>query len=98
MIREVVLTELASNDLEKITDYLFDNYNLKVVSNFLNRFETISIILAENPELFPYIFLDQKIQKCVLTKHNVIYFRVNANIIEILAVFDTRQDPEKLIF
>ena len=35
-------------------------------------------------------------QKCLLTKHNMLYFRESDEIIEIITIFDTRQDPKKL--
>lgn len=38
------------------------------------------------------------VRKCVTTKHNTIYFREEPNIIVILRIYDTRQNPDKLSF
>jgi len=38
------------------------------------------------------------IQKCVATKHNTLYYRETNHRIEILRLYDTRQNPETLRF
>jgi len=38
------------------------------------------------------------VRKCVATKHNTVYFREEPNIIVILRIYDTRQNPDKLSF
>ena len=50
------------------------------------------------PTLYPIIYKKEKVRKCVLTKQNTLYYRVMETEIQILRVFDTRQDPAKLQF
>ena len=38
----------------------------------------------------------KQVRRCVLTKHNIIYFKEFPDRITILTVFDTRQNPKKL--
>ena len=38
------------------------------------------------------------IRKCVLTKHISLYYKINNKDIEVLTLFDTRQNPDKLKF
>jgi plasmid stabilization system protein ParE len=96
MAREVILTPLAEINYEGIIEYLVDNWNTRVAENFISRFEKICELLVENPGIFPYYDKTQQIQKCVLTKHNIIYFKSTPNAIKILTIFDTRQNPDKL--
>ncbi|SHN19204.1 type II toxin-antitoxin system RelE/ParE family toxin [Mucilaginibacter sp. OK098] len=96
MAKEVILTPIAQINYEDIIEYLLNNWGLRVTNNFIDRFEKISELLVENPEIFPFINKAQQIQKCVLTKHNIIYFKNTRVAIKILTVFDTRQNPDKL--
>lgn len=72
------------------------NWGTTVTSNFIARFENLCELLSENPAIFPFINRSKQVQKCVLTKHNILYFKEYANSIKILTIFDTRQAPEKL--
>ncbi len=96
MAKEVILTPVAVKDFQNIIDYLNYKWGIAVVNNFIDRFEEVS--LSENPEIFPTIDRIKQIRKCVVTKHNTLYFKEYADVIRILTIFDTRQDPEKLTF
>ncbi len=97
MAKEVILTPLAITNYEDIIAYLIANWGTVVTNNFIERFENICELLAENPDIFPFVSKTKQIQKCVLTKHNVIYFKETPDVIKILVLFDTRQDPDKLL-
>lgn len=55
-------------------------------------------LILNDPALFPVIEDGLKIRRCVLAKHNSLYYIVAEDGIDILRVFDTRQDPNKLRF
>jgi plasmid stabilization system protein ParE len=96
MAKTVRISRRAARDIEKITDYLFEKWDSKVVDNFVKRYEECFDLLANNPGLYPIARSDKQIRRCVLTKHNVVYFREFPNKITILTIFDTRQNPKKL--
>jgi len=96
MAREVILTPLAEINYEGIIEYLVNNWEPRVANTFISRFEKVCELLIENSEIFPFYDKNKQIQKCVLTKHNVIYFKSTPNAIKILTIFDTRQNPDKL--
>jgi plasmid stabilization system protein ParE len=96
MTKEVILTPLAEINYENIAAYLFNKWGVNVVDHFIRRFEDCCGFLAEHPEIYPFIDKTQQIRKCVLTKHNTIYFKEYPDKIMILTIFDTRQDPDKL--
>lgn len=98
MNKEIFLTPIAKKDLEKIITYLTEFWDIQAASNFLNRFEQISSLIKSYPEIYPFVSKEKEIRKCILTKHNIIYFKLSGNTIQILAIFDTRQNPEKLSF
>jgi len=96
MAKEVILTPLALKDFENVVDYLSANWGYEVVSNFIERFDKVIILLAENTSLYPFSDKKRGLQKCILTKHNILFFTASEQAIYIHTIFDTRQDPEKL--
>ena len=98
MAKPIVWSRLAEHDYAGILKYLNENWDEKVVFLFLGLTENILRQISENPRQFPLIYKKRKIRKCVLTRHNTIFYRDNKTQIDILRVYDTRQDPEKLTF
>ena len=98
MALKVIWSPAAESDLDNILDYLNENWSKRVVIKFINKVEDTVTLLAEDPNLFPLINNKLKVRKCVLTNQNTIFYRATKSQIEIIRVFDTRQDPKKLDF
>jgi plasmid stabilization system protein ParE len=96
MAKEVILTPIALDDFQNVVAYLISEWGISVANNFIERFEQITFLLSENAGMFPFFDESRQMQKCVLTKHNIIYFKETVNSIKILTIFDTRQNPENL--
>jgi len=96
MAKEVVVTPTAAVNYENITDYLMVKWGISATNNFIDRFDQVLILLSESPGIFPFVDKAKQVQKCLLTKHNILYFTETADVVKILTIFDTRQDPQKL--
>ncbi len=96
MAKPIALTAIAEQDLEHITDYLLENWGDIVCDRFLTRFEQVCGLISEAPPMFPLVYRKKKIRKCTLTRQNTIYYRELTNEVQIITIFDTRQDPKKL--
>lgn len=53
------------------------------------------------PEMYPRVLFRRSVHKCVLTPQNTLYYKVKDEKIEIrkiqiITIFDNRQNPEKL--
>lgn len=96
MTKKVKVSRRAARDIERITDYLLSEWDLKVVNDFIIRYHECFDLIAKNPELYPFAGKGKQVRRCVLTKHSIIYFKEFSNKISILTVFDTRQNPKKL--
>ena len=96
MSKSVIWSPLAEIDLEKVLDYLEEEWNQQVALGFLDKIENLTSQICINPKQFPIINIKKKVRKCVVTKHNTIYYRERKKTIEILRVFDTRQDSKIL--
>ena len=98
MPKPIIWSPLSENDFISILDYLQINWNEKVVSDFIDITENIIGQITTNPTQFPVINKKNQVRKCVLTKHNALFYRDRKEHIDILRIFDTRQDPHKLKF
>jgi plasmid stabilization system protein ParE len=96
MAKEVILTPIAESDYDHVIDYLTFYWGITVVNNFVNRFEKVLLVLSEDAGRFPFVDKAKNMQKCMLTKHNILYFIETDQTVKIVTVFDTRQDPKKL--
>jgi plasmid stabilization system protein ParE len=94
----VFLSELAEFKLLKLSDYLLENWNLKVRNDFIQKLTAKIEQIAKQPESCPQSSDFKGLYKCVVTKQTTFYYRINfiENEIEIITVFDTRQNPDKL--
>ena len=98
MSKKVLWSPLAESDLRFSLLYLESNWNNAVVNQYLNKIDHLVNQITTNPEQFPLVNNKKKIRKCVVTKHNTIFYREKNEVIEILRIFDTRQNPKKLIY
>ena len=95
--REVIWAPSAIRELDNILDYLENNWSKTVSENFFNTLDHSVELIKLNPYQFPALSKEKRFYKCVVTKHNSIFYSVpNETLIRILHVFDTRQDPRKL--
>jgi len=98
MHREIIWSPLAEKDLGEILEYLSENWNQKLIFRFLSKIELITNQIAKIPNQYPIINKKLRVRKCVVTKQNTLFYREAEKRIEILRLFDTRQDPKKLKF
>jgi plasmid stabilization system protein ParE len=98
MPKQVKWSPLAESDLSTILDYLHKNWERKVASNFLDLTDNFINQISINPKQFPLINRRKGIRKCVITKHNTLFYRDRNSAVEILRIYDTRQDPNTLTF
>lgn len=98
MPKQIIWSPLSQNDFLAILDYLKENWDNKVVQGFIEITASSLSQIAINPKLYPLINKNKKIRKCVLTKHNALFYRERKDYIDVLRIFDNRQDPHKLVF
>lgn len=95
---EVFLSEIAESKLSELTHYLLSKSRHKVKREFLSKLSTKISQIESQPESCPRSEEAGGIYKCVVTKQNTFYYRVNfeESEIEIITFFDTRQNPKKI--
>ena len=88
----------AQDDFAKLLDYLEHRWNKNVCLKFISKLDYCIDLIHKNPNQFPYLNAQLQIRKCVVTKQNTLYYRETNSRIEILRLYDTRQNPDTLKF
>ena len=94
----VYFSNLAEANLKDICDYLQQKWNRKVRTDFLAKLDRKIQQIATNPLSCPKSNELGGFHKCVVTKQISLFYRIelSAEEIEIIVIFDTRQNPDKL--
>lgn len=98
MSKKVIWSPSAQEDLEKVLEYLSSKWNERIINKFINKVDDNIGLIVEDPIIFPLINEELNIRKSVITKHNTLYYRETLEEIQIIRLFDSRQNPKKLNF
>ena len=92
----VRFSKLSVFKLEKLLDYLKEEWSEESKNKFLKRLDTKIKSIQKNPEAFPSSILESKLRKCVVTKQTIVLYEIHDDSIFIVSVIDSRQDPGKI--
>lgn len=92
---KVKLSELAVFKLNHLLVYLDAEWGKSAKQRFLVQLEAAMLSIAKFPRAFPRSKFHD-IHKCVVTRQTSLYYRILSDRIEVITVFDNRQDPEEL--
>jgi plasmid stabilization system protein ParE len=95
MSNKVFWSERAKNDYKGILNYLNQNWSPKELAKFADRIEKNIGYLISNPEMGT-VSKKKSIRRMVISKQTSIYYKVIHEDIYLIALFDNRQNPDKL--
>jgi plasmid stabilization system protein ParE len=93
---KLLWSDKALVDLQYIINYLTEHWTQKEIKNFAKRLDKRLDLITSNPKLFPRSTKRKSIRRSVLTKQTVIYYEVKGRVINIVTLFDSRQNPRRL--
>ncbi|MFC5271977.1 type II toxin-antitoxin system RelE/ParE family toxin [Adhaeribacter terreus] len=96
MSRKVILSKRAEKKLEQLFSYLTENWSEKVKADFVEKLDKIIETIRIQPESFQESEQQKGLHRCVITKQTTLFYRFNSKQIQIVTIFDTRQNPAKL--
>lgn len=75
-----------------------ENWSLKIRDKFISKLTEKIKQISSQPNSCPDSNEFDGLHKCVVTKQTTFYYRILnlSNEIEIITIFDTRQNPDKL--
>ncbi|RED91308.1 type II toxin-antitoxin system RelE/ParE family toxin [Marinoscillum furvescens] len=94
--RRVVLSPTTKSKLGDLLEFLEDKWSAKVKNDFIKKLDKSILQISHYPQSCPESVEVKGLYKCVVTKQNSLFYRVSPDEIEIITLFDTRQDPSKI--
>lgn len=95
-MRKITVSKTALKNSLSIAEYIEAKFSVKARNEFVEKLEKGFEMIRLNPEMFPKSEINPNRFRFVLTKQTTIYYRFNNSEIRILALFDTRQNPNKI--
>jgi plasmid stabilization system protein ParE len=85
----------ATKEFLNLVDYLLNEWGERTAKKFSERLNSILSYILEKPEMYPSTSKRNNIRRCVISKQTSLYYRITQNKIELVTLFDTRQNPAK---
>ncbi|MBE0393016.1 MULTISPECIES: type II toxin-antitoxin system RelE/ParE family toxin [unclassified Flavobacterium] len=94
-MRKVVISKRATYELEDLFDFLDYKWSIDIRKKVAQKLNKNIEKIRLNPELFPKSTV-RNTRKCVVSKQISLYYDFDEKNLNILRIFDTRQDPNKI--
>ena len=95
-MREIKISIDAQKKTKLLLEYLEAKWSVRVRIQFAKKlYDTLKIIRA-NPETFPKSVRNKKLHKCVVTKQTTLFYTFTSKRVNVVSLFDTRQNPSKI--
>ncbi len=89
---KVTFTDQAAEQLAELLDYLEIEWSMKVRDNFLMKLESTVEVIAAFPFAYPSSESFPDFRRCVVTPQTSLYYQIQPDEIEVVAVLDNRKD------
>ena len=97
MVKEIRWSSRAIEDFESVLNYLKNNWSEKEVITFIQKAEKLTTLIVHNPFIFRKTSA-KNYREALITKHNLLIYKVTKKQILVLTVWDTRMHPNKKKF
>lgn len=95
MPSRIIISPRAQADYFKIANDIKEKWSLKEVSKFDQQFNIAIIQIGLNPLAFNR-YKNKNIRRYVIDKHNVVFYRLKKDIVEIITIWASKRSPRKL--
>ncbi len=95
-MRKIVLSKRASNRLDKLLEFLEQEWSLKVKEDFIEKLDKSLNQIQKLPESCPKSDHIKGLHMLVVTKQTSIFYSFDSKTIKVVTIFDNRMDPNKL--
>jgi len=97
MNREIRLSVRAMKKLDNLLIFPEKEWSTKVKNDFLRKLDKSLKQIQKLPGSCAESEKIRGLRKCIVTKQTTIYYKASDTTIDIVTIFDNRQDPESLI-
>jgi plasmid stabilization system protein ParE len=93
---QVIFSKRAKVRLENLLDYLKKNWSEKSKNDFIIKLDRSIAQISKIPTICPESKKFKGLFKCVVTRQTTLFYRIKNQTIQVITLFDTRQNPDKL--
>lgn len=97
-MRELVVTDRAKQDIESIADFLATQFSNRAKIDFLLRLSEHFTLIEKMPLMYPASLTHPSVRRCVVHKNVALFYQLTDELILVLAVVDTRTNPDEIQF
>ena len=98
MVENVIWAPQAVYNFNGILVYLLENWTLEVALDYESNVYDLIDTIVHNPSIGTASEKYAGLRKFLITKHGFLIYRISENNLEIVDIFDTRQNPDKMNF
>jgi len=95
MSKPIEWSARSREDYLKLLDYLAEKWGIKTINKLNNRLQEILKLISERPDMYPSSGKKKHVRRCVINKQISLYYQINKDKIELITIFDNRQNPIK---
>ncbi|MEX0360369.1 MAG: type II toxin-antitoxin system RelE/ParE family toxin [Allomuricauda sp.] len=92
---KILWSNHALSELKQTLNYLETKWTVKELRVFSSKLDQVITLISKNPNLFPAASTKKQIHRAVVDKNNTLYYCVDKNVVQIISLFSTRQDPDR---
>jgi plasmid stabilization system protein ParE len=96
MKREIRLSNRAMKKLDSLLVYLEKEWSTKVKQDFILKLDKALKQIQKLPDSFPESEKIRGLRKCVVTKQTTVFYKYSETAINVVTIFDNRQNPKSL--
>lgn len=96
MKRELRLSKRAMKKLDSLLVYLEEEWPTKVKLNFILKLDKSFKQIQNLPDSFSESEQIKGLRKCVVTKQTTVFYKYSETTIDVITIFDNRQNPKSL--
>jgi len=93
---QVIFSKRAKIRLENLLGYLEKEWSEKSKDDFIKKLDRSIIQIKKLPTSCPESKENPGLFKCVITKQTTLFYRIKDQSVQVITLFDTRQNPGKL--
>ncbi len=94
MAKRIIWTPGAERNYGKVVDYLEGEWNIKEVITFLEKVNSIIEHISRHSLAYRSAGKED-VREAVITKHNILLYRISGQTIYLLYFWDTRKNPAR---
>ncbi len=96
MAYQVEISARAEHNLEVIVKYLAEHWSEQVKMDFLAELSRKFELISRMPYMYRQSRKKKGIHECVVNKYTIAYYRIQGDVVQIITIQDSRQDPSNI--